>query len=371
METNPLSLNTFTTEKESATENEYRPTKIFIPDLLARWPWPRRINPQYAAVKKESATWTASFGAFSPKAQHAFDCCDFNLIACLGYPTAKKEHARAGCDLMNIFFVIDEYSDVSEPYEVQKQKDAIMDALRNPHKPRPKGEWIGGEMARQFWELTTRNASKGSQKRFILAFDEYLEAVVQQAIDRSGHRIRDIKSYFDLRRRTIGTRPTFSLIELALDIPDEIMSSPTIQEMTLASTDMIILKNDVASYNLEQSRGDDSHNILRVVTNEFGTDVNGAMLWTQDLHTKLEQKFLGAMAALPEWDEPLNSQVKEYCNGLGNWIRANNDWCFESGRYFGDRGLEIKEKRWMDLMPKQRNNGMQEIGPVLVDSSLL
>ena len=133
---------------------------------------------------------------------------------------------------------------------------------------------------------------------------------------------------------------------------------------------MITLK-DIVSYNLEQSRGDDSHNIVRIVMNELGADVNGAMLWVQDFHTQLEQKFHDAMAAVPEFEEPLNSQVKEYCDGLGHWVRANDDWSFESERYFGNRGLEIKEKRWLSLMPKERKNGAPEIGPVLVDSSLL
>lgn len=50
---------------------------------------------------------------------------------------------------MNLFFVIDEYSDVSGEAEVREQKNVVMDALRNPHIPRPKGEWIGGEVARQ------------------------------------------------------------------------------------------------------------------------------------------------------------------------------------------------------------------------------
>lgn len=40
--------------------------------------------------------------------------------------------------------------------------------------------------------------SKQSQKRFVADFDEYLEGVVQQAIDKSGDHIRDIKSYFDI-----------------------------------------------------------------------------------------------------------------------------------------------------------------------------
>ena len=66
---------------------------------------------------------------------------------------------------------------------------------------------------------------------------------MQQAIDRSGHRIRDIKGYFDIRRKTIGAIPSFPLLELGLDIPDEVISHPAIQEMILASTDMISITN--------------------------------------------------------------------------------------------------------------------------------
>lgn len=60
-----------------------------------------------------------------------------------------KERARTGCDLMNMFFVYDEYSDVAHEDDVQVMANIIMDALRNPHKPRPKGEWVGGEVTRQ------------------------------------------------------------------------------------------------------------------------------------------------------------------------------------------------------------------------------
>lgn len=56
---------------------------------------------------------------------------------------------RIGCDLMNLFFVFDEWSDISSAYETRLQADSIMDALRNPCKPRPTGEWVGGEIARQ------------------------------------------------------------------------------------------------------------------------------------------------------------------------------------------------------------------------------
>jgi len=53
---------------------------------------------------------------------------------------------------MNLEYMIDEFSEASEEGEVREQKDIIMDALRNPRKPRPEGEWIVGEVARQ-WVL--------------------------------------------------------------------------------------------------------------------------------------------------------------------------------------------------------------------------
>lgn len=50
---------------------------------------------------------------------------------------------------MNLFFIIDEHSDVEGEHFVRQMTNIIMDALRNPHKPRPTGEWVGGEATRQ------------------------------------------------------------------------------------------------------------------------------------------------------------------------------------------------------------------------------
>ncbi len=51
---------------------------------------------------------------------------------------------------MNLVFVIDEHSDVADNETAQFQMECVMDALRNPYKPRPEGEWIGGEVTRSY-----------------------------------------------------------------------------------------------------------------------------------------------------------------------------------------------------------------------------
>jgi len=60
------------------------------------------------------------------------------------------EHFRVGCDLMNLFFVIDEYTDVEPPTVVREMVDVMIDALKNPYKPRPEGENIFGQMMKEF-----------------------------------------------------------------------------------------------------------------------------------------------------------------------------------------------------------------------------
>ena len=53
-------------------------TTIHLPDTLANWKWTRIINPHYEECKRESSEWAAGFKAFNPKAQAAFNRCDYS-----------------------------------------------------------------------------------------------------------------------------------------------------------------------------------------------------------------------------------------------------------------------------------------------------
>lgn len=66
--------------------NEDKDTVYHLPDTLRDWPWARQLNPYYDDAKEESAKWIVGFNAFSPRAQRAFDRCDFcehcDILAC-------------------------------------------------------------------------------------------------------------------------------------------------------------------------------------------------------------------------------------------------------------------------------------------------
>ncbi|KZV73706.1 terpenoid synthase [Peniophora sp. CONT] len=346
-----------------------RQQRYRIPDCLANWPWPRRLNNNYAEAKTASAVWMQSFQGISPRTLYAYDRCDFSLLASMVYLGHDAARLRTACDVMALFFFFDDSSDVVSPEEVLVMVDVMMDALRNPHKSRPVDEWIGGEVTRQFWELAIKTASPGSQERFIDRYAQYTKAVVRQAEDRQNKVILTVEEYFPLRRDTIGAKPAFAFLELNLDRPQAALNHPVIGELEILSTDMIILSNDIVSYNKEQARGDDYQNIVTSIMHHHQTDVQGAMNWVESHYLNLQARFLELYCHhVPKYHSyQLDADIAKYVDGLGNWVRANDQWNFETERYLGKRGIEIFKERWVTLMPKEH---AKDIGQLINDALL-
>ena len=94
-----------------------------------------------------------------------------------------------------------------------------------------------------FWMRAIQTASKTSQRVFMSTFETYVDAVIQEAADRSKGHIRDIESYLEYRRHTAGSYPTFSLLYLDVDISLEVLEHPALKQLTLLAGDMIVILN--------------------------------------------------------------------------------------------------------------------------------
>ncbi|THH04989.1 hypothetical protein EW146_g10021 [Bondarzewia mesenterica] len=310
-------------------------------DVLANWPWPRSLNPLYEEVKAESSAWVASFKPFNAKAQDAFDRCDFSgffsllaetrgLFAALAYPNFDKARLRTCMDIIHFFFVFDAYSDVADEVAVHAQHEIVMDALRHPHTPRPDGECVLGEMARQMWARTLPTATPRAQKRFVEGFDVYTAAVVTEAKDRRIQNIRNIESYLSVRRGTMAMTPFLALLELKDALDESTAAHPVIVRLEEIIVDMSILENDM---------GHAAHNIVNAIIHEKGTDVHGALQWVEQHHDTLAKEFLEIRQCIP-----LSEEAKQYVWGMGNWLRGVYCWYFESERYFRGAGLQLYQE---------------------------
>ncbi|CCM03654.1 uncharacterized protein FIBRA_05798 [Fibroporia radiculosa] len=323
---------------------------------MANWPWKRAINPHYEEVKAESDAWVHSLNLFTPKSQRAFDKGDFCRVAALVYPRLGKEHLRTGCDMMNLYFVLDEYTDVEDSKACRATANIVLNAFSNPQKQRPDGENPVGEMTRQFWNLTMKTASPMWQRRFVTGFAQYLDSLVAEAADREHQKIRSVEAFLQCRRINVGAPTIYLPLILASDLPEEVLYHPVIIELTGYINDMVIIDNDMCSYNREQATGHGDFNLVTVTMHEFHLTVNEAMNWAVDYHSKLQGKFLDGLKKVPSWGPEMDKQVADYLSDLGNCPRGNLCWNFESGRYFGDKGAEVERTRCVPLLPKLEND---------------
>ncbi|KAG1839501.1 isoprenoid synthase domain-containing protein [Suillus tomentosus] len=316
-----------------------RPKKIYLPDTMVNWPWPRTINPHHEDVKAEVDASFRDFKALSSESQETFDKCDF-------------EHLRSGCDLMNLFSIVEEYTDMENEAVTKQRVDIVLDALHNPHKTRPKGECILGEITRQFWARAIQFASLLSQRHFLETFDEYINSVVVEALDREqGHR-RSLDDYLKLRRKTVGVKPSFTIFEMGMDLPDEVFYHPVIMNLADCITELIIIDNDMMSYNKEQAAGNEFHNLISIVMLELDFDRGSAMAWAAHYHAEVQKRFIDGHAKVPSWGPSVDVLVKEYLNGVANLARACHSWSYEGQRYFSTKGLEIQQTRLIPLLPR-------------------
>jgi Delta6-protoilludene synthase len=95
----------------------------------------------------------------------------------------------------------------------------------------------------RFWLRAMKTSCASSQERFIRSFAEYAYAVSDEASDRANGSIRKITDYLRLTRLTAGPYPCFFPIEMDLDIPDEVMTHPSLEMLRSMAAESLVLGN--------------------------------------------------------------------------------------------------------------------------------
>jgi Delta6-protoilludene synthase len=124
-------------------------------------------------------------------------------------------------------------------------------------------------------------------------------------------------------------------------------------QLLLPKLPFIKYLQDMYSYNREQSQDDADHNFVTVVMHSLGMDVANAMAFTGRRHEQLASEFVQLWQASKDSLRSDDGCVERYIEGIGNLVRTNDQWSFESQRYFGLRGLEVKRTRIVPLMDKR------------------
>ena len=88
-----------------------------------------------------------------------------------------------------------------------------------------------------------------------------------------------------------------------------------------------------------------------IVMHHHGMTLHEAVDFVGDLCKKSFDRFTEDKARLPSWGPEIDAQVQIYVQGLEDWIIGTLHWSFDSERYFGKKGLQVKKSRRVELAP--------------------
>ncbi|KIL65704.1 hypothetical protein M378DRAFT_457656 [Amanita muscaria Koide BX008] len=328
------------------------PSSFVLPDLVSYCTYPLRINPHLHEQAHLSEQWLLSGARHKPKKRVAFMGLKGAALAAACYPDADASRLRVIADFINYLFNLDDWLDEFDVDSTGSMEECCIGAMRDPINFQT--DTRAGTLTKSFFGRFNLTAGPDCSERFIYSMQLFFRAATQQASDRMNNDIPDLESYIACRRDTSACKPCFQLIEYAggFELPEEVLQHPIIQSLEEATNDLVTFSNDVFSYNVEQSRHD-THNMVAVMMNEMGLSLQEAVDLAGDYCKASVDRFEHDRQLLRSWGPEIDAMVDKYVDGLQNWIIGSLHWSFDTERYFGKQGLEIKRHQVVQLLPKR------------------
>ena len=96
---------------------------------------------------------------------------------------------------------------------------------------------------------------------------------------------------------------------------------------------------------------------------EYHLGLQDALNWLETYTDAVVSRFLCDLKQVPSWDPDTDRKVQMYIDGVGQWVRGNDDWPYETKRYYGDDGLRIRDDRILRIS-RQPNLPWLDLGKV-------
>ncbi|PCH42339.1 terpenoid synthase [Wolfiporia cocos MD-104 SS10] len=331
------------------------PRQFMLPDLIAMCPLKGSTNPHYVKAAAESSAWINSYNLFTDRKRAFFIQGSNELLVSHTYPYAGYEQFRTCCDFVNLLFVVDEVSDEQNGQDARETGNVFLNAMRDP-------AWDDGsalaKMTKEFRARLLQYSGPGCFARFLKHCEDYVDAVAKEAEYRERGQVLDVASFEPLRRENSAIRLCFGLFEFCLgsDLPDDVFQDSTFMRLYWAAADMVCWSNDIYSYNMEQSKGIGGNNIVTVLMQDKGIDLQAASDLVGAHFDTLMRRFIATKKQLPSWGPAVDATVAGYVAAMEHWVIGNLEWSFETQRYFGALHAQIKDSLTVTLRPREQDD---------------
>ncbi|PGH15902.1 hypothetical protein AJ79_02069 [Helicocarpus griseus UAMH5409] len=305
---------------------------VTIPDLFVSFLAQKPVqNPNYAQVKALLEASMRDFGYNNTEYAKRV-CADFPYFAALFAPTAAVSEYQTICDYLHWIFDFDDLFDdgnLSNKFQdAQRKVDGLLAILSLEGNGDTSKDDILGHAFRSIWKRIVESSTKGVQERFSTYIRNYCDALLRQVGTRQPLDQTSISEYTTIRSESLGALPFFPLIEYYqfLDLPNEVMNHHSIKEIETIAVEIMMLHNDLLSYQKECTTNPTNPNIISLYRHHHSLSQQQAYDAVDSLLRERYKRWYIAHSELPVLGEKLDEQVQRYVHGCGDVVRSNLNW---------------------------------------------
>ncbi|KAH9236440.1 hypothetical protein K456DRAFT_1721796 [Colletotrichum gloeosporioides 23] len=356
-----LFIETRTSATDESTESQALSAsttdrEVLVPDMFTSILSVEPVqNAHYAQVKLEADSWIAKTLGLNDEQKSRHSRADFAYLVSWWAPKCDAEALRTMVDWQNWAFVWDDQFDeghLKEDLHAAACNIINMTSILDDCHPLVSRDDDPIAYACQVnWRSIQKRASPTLQHRYKAYLKHYMLGVLGQVHSRRlDARSLTIEDFLVFRRGTIGVMPCTVLVEYALgiEVPDHIISHPSIKACQEVAVDLVLLDNDILSYKKDVIEGDDL-SVIGILCSQ-GYTLQGAMDEAGRMIDTRYRRWYEALAQMPSWGSKQDRVVLKYLGGLRDIALGSLLWSFWTGRYFNKHeGEMLRETRLLRL----------------------
>ncbi|KAJ7755663.1 isoprenoid synthase domain-containing protein [Mycena maculata] len=317
-----------------------------IPDLLDLVSeYTKPLNPFFDELDAGFQKWVDDAAFLSAPHKKAWKHAELPLLIARAFPEADAAHLRVCLESMMMFLIVEQLTDTPATSVTSKKwAGEFIEALQKAEAPQAKKE--GPAAVLQHLGTKVISAIDPSYRPAYIASNVLLaEGIVQEALDREQRDETNpisLETYLNTRRKSIGALPFHDLDRWIwkLDLPEHVLKNPHIEQMILASVDMVALGNDIYSYRKEYLEDGARHNYVTVAMHDPATpiqagDIQTAIDYTVEQFSATLARYKEYKSLLPSFADnaALQTQVDRFCELMMDSVAGNIEWSIACKRY--------------------------------------
>ncbi|EGN97723.1 hypothetical protein SERLA73DRAFT_92947 [Serpula lacrymans var. lacrymans S7.3] len=299
-----------------------------------------RANSHCRPVTQASQKWLKQVGLGCPAEGNAncealsWGAMKVGLLAALCYPRADATQLRLSMDVLSLMLWTAERLVASNEANMEKF-DAVV-------------------QSNVFLHLSDRLLRLSSKSPIWYdRFDRSLYAFRTAQVDLARNRgvVPDLETYIELRRDSSGLKVVFDMIEYThgFILPEDVVDDPTFRKMVENACNVIAWSEDIVSYSRDNTKKN-MNNLITVLMVEKSMSVQAALEYSGTLVQQSIDAFLETERIVPCWDKQATREdIRLYVQGLRDCIAGSINWFYETERYFGDKGEQVRSYGWVFL----------------------